>query len=315
MALLRKQALFGLTAIGGLATLLLILTWGGRAPETQASNESADTVMSMVIEGTLDGSPVTCETPGDGACTLDDGSSFTVAMIPSTIPIGGYGFWQTKVSYGTLEYKPRPDASFEVTWDLSFLSLRFITEGTVSHGDARPGIPIPPLQTSSQKTVLVTLDMNCTSSDKLEMPPFDIDVSPTGALYGGEFFDDLFVPEVHSIDIDCQTPPTPTPCPAGKDALPGGGCGTPVPTPTATDTPTATPAPEFACGDVNGDEQVDSLDSLWILWLVAALIAEVPVPEVGDLNKDEAISAVDASLLLQFDVGLLSALTCHTPLA
>ena len=318
----RKHALFGLAALAGLATLVLVLNWGGRAPETQASNESADTVMSMVIEGTWEGSPVTCETPADSLCILDDGSAFTVAMIPSTIPAGGYGFWQVFLSYGSLHYKPGPlgggtDDGGEMTWDLSFWPLRapadpFGDEGIVGYGNLSDFFP--PLPLSQQKTALVTLAMSCTSGDTLEMR--DSDFRPDGSLYGGTEATILFVPEVHTINISCGPPtPTPTPCPDGKEPLPSGGCGTPEPTPTATDTPTATPTPDFACGDVNGDGQIGSVDSLWILWVVAQLIAEVPMPWVADPDQDGAITVVDAFLLLQFDAGYIATLACLPPLA
>ena len=318
MPVLRKQALFGLTALAGLATLLLVLTWNSGAPETQASNESADTVMSMVIEGTWEGSPVTCETPGDSLCILDDGSSFTVAMVPSTIPAGGYGFWQIFLSYGDLQYKPGPigggtDDGGEITWDLSTTPLRAPVEpageeGVVGYGNLSS--LISPLPLSQQKTALVTLEMNCTSSDTLEM--IDFDTRPDGSIYGGTEAAIVFVPEVHAIAINCgPPPPTPTPCPAGKDPSPGGGCGTPEPTPTATETPP--PTPVFACGDVNGDSQVSSLDALWIRWLVAGGIDGVGVGDVADLNKDVATNEIDSLILLQFEAGLISALTCHAP--
>ena len=320
MAPPRKHVLFGLTALAGLATLLLVLTWSGSAPETHASNESADTVMSMVFEGSFEGSPVTCETPGDSACTVDPGSSFTVAMIPSTIPAGGYGFWQMFLSYGSLQYKPGPlgggpDDGGEMTWDLSFLPLRAPIdpdgdEGVVGYGNLTKFFP--PLPLSQQKTALVTVEMNCTSSDALEM--IDSEARPDGSIYGGADAPIVYVPEVHSIEINCgPPPPTPTPCPAGKDPLSGGGCGTPEPTPTATDTPIATPTPDFVCGDVNGDGEASSLDALWIRWLVGGRVDSLAVGRVADLNKDNATNEVDSLILLHFEAGLISTLTCHAP--
>ena len=152
--------------------------------------------------------------------------------------------------------------------------------------------------------------MNCTSSDTLEM--IDFDARPDGSVYGGSEAAIIFVPEVHSIEISCgPPPPTPTPCPDGKGPLAGGGCGTPEPTPTATETPP--PTPVFACGDVNGDGQVSSLDALWIRWLVAGGVDSVAVGDVADLNKDVAINAIDSLLVLHFEAGLIPALTCHTP--
>lgn len=101
MTLPRKRMLFGLTALAGIATLLLVMTWSNWAPETEASNEAADTVMSMQIDGMLDGSPVHCDTAnGDTKCTLDDGGPFTVAMIPSTIPPAAMGSGKRRSSTG-----------------------------------------------------------------------------------------------------------------------------------------------------------------------------------------------------------------------
>ena len=317
---LPRKHVFGPTALAGLAMLFLVVTWSGRAPETQASNESADTVMSMLIEGTFEGSPVSCDTNVDSVCTVDYGSSFTVAMIPSTIPVGGYGFWQLLLFYGDLQYKPGPlgggpDDGGEMTWDLSLLPLRAPhepvgDEGYLSYGNLSDFFA--PLPLSQQKTALVTVEMNCTSSDTLEI--IDFDNRPDGSLYGGSEETMVYVPEVHSIAVSCgPPPPTPTPCPAGKDPSPGGGCGTPEPTPTATDTPAVTPTPEFACGDVNGDGQVSSLDALWILWLVGGRVDSLAVGRVADLNKDDATNGVDSLILLHFEAGLISALTCHAP--
>ena len=39
----RKQVLVGLAALAGLSALVLVLNWGGRAPDTPASPRAADT--------------------------------------------------------------------------------------------------------------------------------------------------------------------------------------------------------------------------------------------------------------------------------
>ena len=34
------------------------------------------------------------------------GEVFSLSVVPNTIPVGGYGGWQTLIDYGNLTYKP-----------------------------------------------------------------------------------------------------------------------------------------------------------------------------------------------------------------
>ena len=179
--------------------------------------------MSLLISGTVSGSPALCDSNVVVKCTLDAGTSFTVAIIPKSIPPGGYGFWQTLVSYGDLQYKPGPigggtNDGGEMTWDLSFLPLRapanpIGNEGEVGHANVSGFFE--PYDLSTQQTALVTLEMNCTSSDTLRLINFD--ERPDGAVYGGESGEIITIPVVGSLQINCvgptPVPPTATPTP------------------------------------------------------------------------------------------------------
>ncbi|MCH7580018.1 MAG: hypothetical protein IIB22_07220 [Chloroflexi bacterium] len=101
-----------------------------------------------------------------------------------------------------------------------------------------------------------------------------------------------------------------------------GGCTvTPVPTDTAamppTDTPVAptptpTPEPPKLCGDPNEDGAVNAIDATLILQLNAGLLGSLANESSADVNGDGDVTSVDATLILQVIAGLLSegALNC-----
>ena len=75
--------------------------------------------------------------------------------------------------------------------------------------------------------------------------------------------------------------------------------------------PTNTPTtPAKACGDVNDDGQVNSVDASLILQLKAGLISSLVNEESGDVNGDGNLTSVDAALILQLDAGLIPSLSC-----
>jgi hypothetical protein len=103
--------------------------------------------------------------------------------------------------------------------------------------------------------------------------------------------------------------PTPT-VPTSTPTIPG-----PTGTPTSTLPPNVTPTrtsvpPPAACGDVNGDGAVNSIDVALILQLVAALIDDVTNDEMADVDQDGNVNSIDATLILQFDAGLIGQLSC-----
>ena len=85
---------------------------------------------------------------------------------------------------------------------------------------------------------------------------------------------------------------------------------TPTATPLATPSPTPTATPEKPCGDVNDDGLVNSLDSLLILQLEAALIATLPNLPSADVNGDGVVNSLDSNFILQFVVGFIPSLSC-----
>ena len=80
----------------------------------------------------------------------------------------------------------------------------------------------------------------------------------------------------------------------------------PPPPPTAT-VPPATPTtpPDVILGDTDCNGTVNSLDALWVLWLVAALADELPCPEAGDVNEDGVVDATDALWILWIEANLI----------
>jgi hypothetical protein len=71
--------------------------------------------------------------------------------------------------------------------------------------------------------------------------------------------------------------------------------------------PTPTPVPPSLLGDVNCDDEINSIDALLILQYVAALIdlEDLDCPENADVDDDGDIDAIDAALILQYDAGLI----------
>ena len=123
-------------------------------------------------------------------------------------------------------------------------------------------------------------------------------------------------PTPTSTPLATSTPaPTATPAatategPSPTATQTGDPLATPTHTPTATPTsPNASPPPpppEVTLGDVTGDGAVNSVDALWLLWYLAALLDTVPSPESMDVNVDGDANVVDAALILQLDAGLL----------
>lgn len=56
------------------------------------------------------------------------------------------------------------------------------------------------------------------------------------------------------------------------------------------------------------DRQVDSLDSLWILFRYSGLVDSVPSPPAADVDLDGDSDPIDAELILQFHAGYIDSL-------
>jgi hypothetical protein len=97
-----------------------------------------------------------------------------------------------------------------------------------------------------------------------------------------------------------------------------GPCATATPTasdtPTATNTPmptsTATP-PTKACGDVNDDGHVNSVDAQLVLQYSAGLVTTLANMPSADVNSSSGVNPVDAALILQVEAGLIPLGSLH----
>ena len=45
----------------------------------------------------------------------------------------------------------------------------------------------------------------------------------------------------------------------------------------------------FTQGDVDGDDDIDSVDALWVLWLEAAIVDAVPIFPAADVDKNSVV--------------------------
>jgi hypothetical protein len=170
---------------------------------------------------------------------------------------------------------------------------------------------------------LYHIDFTCGSANSREtltLPPGDVvnDVVDHGSIPSPYF--DQAVPE--SLTINCGNPPTATPTQTSTPTAtrtPGGPTDTPTFTPTATSTPTRTPAPaatptptrrpnHVLLGDVDGDLTVDSRDALWVLWFVAGIVPDVPIPEAADMDANGIVNAADALFILWVEAGQVTML-------
>ncbi len=91
----------------------------------------------------------------------------------------------------------------------------------------------------------------------------------------------------------------------------------PTPQPTATPTPTARPSvtiplppsgPADPNGDVNCVGTTSAVDAALILQMNVALISSLPCLAAGDVDRNGALDAVDAALILQYAAGLIHSL-------
>jgi hypothetical protein len=118
--------------------------------------------------------------------------------------------------------------------------------------------------------------------------------TPTGTL----------TPTVTNTPVPPTATATPVPPTATNTPLPPTATNTPLP-PTATRTPVAK-----ACGDVNDDGQVNSIDAALILQLEAGLLSSLVNMPSADVNHDGHVNSVDAALILQLEAGLITTLSC-----
>jgi alpha-tubulin suppressor-like RCC1 family protein len=85
----------------------------------------------------------------------------------------------------------------------------------------------------------------------------------------------------------------------------GGKCGTSCPTPVDV---VGLGGGGGLNGDVNCDENVNSIDAALVLQLGAGLLPSLECGEAADVNHDGSVNAIDAALILQHTAGLLPVL-------
>ncbi len=121
--------------------------------------------------------------------------------------------------------------------------------------------------------------------------------TPTAAPSAGVLANGMPTP------VATPTPsPTDTPTPAPTETPTPSPTNSPTPTPTDTPTPTASASPTpgpIACGDVDCDYDVDSVDALGVLRYVAQL-SDPECVDKGYTNCDGFINSVDALFILRY---------------
>ena len=103
---------------------------------------------------------------------------------------------------------------------------------------------------------------------------------------------------------------TPTPTSTATSTLTSTATSTPSATPSQTLTPVTevlptAKRPSAALGDVNCDNDVNSIDAALLLQLDARLIETLACKLVADVDGDGSVNTIDATLILQFYAGLI----------
>ena len=207
----RNTIRYGKWALAALVIAILAMTLGhGGAADTQAADENAKTQMDIVINNGQ------CDSSVDAKCTLPLDSVFTVSIVPSTIPVGGYMRWGTLLDYGSLLYKPAAFLGTEIKWDQTIASTRgpsFPTgkEGQIRHQSLSAfDAPFP---VSTQKTSFVNLTFNCARnaggafSQLIKL--VNLNETTGGAMYVESDGSTVNVPNVGSLEINCGKQPKP----------------------------------------------------------------------------------------------------------
>jgi murein DD-endopeptidase MepM/ murein hydrolase activator NlpD len=83
---------------------------------------------------------------------------------------------------------------------------------------------------------------------------------------------------------------------------------TSTPTPTRTPTPTSTPTPLPVFGDANCDLHVTAIDATVLLQYSAGFVRTLCGPSAADANNNGRVDPIDAQLVLQFSAGVIGRL-------
>jgi len=71
-------------------------------------------------------------------------------------------------------------------------------------------------------------------------------------------------------------------------------------------TPTTTPS--LGRGDVNCDDNVNSIDAALLLQFIAGLLASLDCDDAADVNQNGVVNSIDVAIMLQFVAGLVARL-------
>ena len=227
--------------IGALAIIVLAFgfwTWGGSGPKrSEALHPELKTEMHFEIDGTFSSQPgdAQCDSRTQAICKLDEGTPFTLHIVPSVIPAGGYYSWQAQIEYGSLLYKPAPTSCSskpidcpEVKWDQSDIVVRAPAAPTGKEGQvgfAAASSSLCPCPLSFQTTAFVNLQFNCARNDQAGQGHgnlvrlVDFNESPSGAQYvsADHAIETVNVPNVSDLSIECVVPLPKQPDPGDTD--------------------------------------------------------------------------------------------------
>jgi hypothetical protein len=313
MSVLRRRRLAGLAALGipitALVVAVLVVTWGHESSTEVAAAGATNPAPGLNFSIGIDEADGCDTLGGDTKCTLPEDAAFTVSVSLDSMPdkVTVYEGMDMVLHYsGVISHD---DADIATYWPECTFEATHYEPGLAAFSCAAFNPP-----DSEYLGVLAKIHFDCSASGSITL--VGAAEGDTGLASGG-----LTYREGHdeTLTVNCggeaptNTPPGPTSTqgPPTNTPTPTNTPGPATPTPTRTNTPippTATNTPAFQSGDVNDDGKVNSMDALWVLWIVGDIVDDLPNPEAGDVNQDGLITAVDAALILQKDAGLIPSL-------
>ena len=236
-------------------------------------------------------------------CTVPRGASFTLAVEIVTIPDGGYVLLQSFIVYGPDLVYQRPKV-----WNSEYTNPDCVP--TIRVGPSAPAGAvshgcltglIPPLPVSTYTGNYIELKMSCPGADSTT----ELQLLPNGDPLAGTKGALFKRPDDTSVIPKVNNLTVHCGSGQGPTETPGPPTETPSPTPTNPPTPTLN---RFVIGDANCDGAVDAKDASLVLQLEAGLISALACRDSADVNGDGLVNSLDAVLILQFEARLVQQL-------
>ncbi len=234
-------------------------------------------------------------------CTVPQGASFTLAVEIVAIPEGGWVLAQSFIVYGPDLIYHQPDRT----------SDEYTSPDCVSTVHVLSSLPQGQLLHGCLTGLIPPLQPSTYTGNYIELKMTCSDSDSSTEVQLLPFGDPVARTNGTLFKLSDNSNVVPkvsnltVNCGSGQ-----GPTNTPRPfTETPSPTLTSTPTPNrFVTGDANCDGAADAMDASLILRLDAGLLGALPCGEKADVNGDGLLNSLDAALILQFTAGLIQQL-------